>query len=126
MGLNNLIFLAEVAHEADTTSGEAALNTFMGITIVFLTLAFIACVIAIEGKIFTTIAKKKASPKTVAPKADDEPAPAVADTTEIVDTASQDEEIVAVITAAIAAFEAETGYDVPADALVVRSIRRLR
>ena len=126
MGLNNLIFFAEAAVEADTTMGEAALNTVMGITIVFLTLAFIACVIAIEGKIFTTIAKKKASPKTVAPKTDDEPAPVQTGTVETVDTASQDEEIVAVITAAIAAFEAETGYDVPADALVVRSIRRLR
>ena len=121
MVLNNLVFLAEEGLGA--TMEKAGLNTAMGISIVFLTLAFISCVIAIEGKIFTSIAKKKAAPKTVEPKKDDEPAPAVVET---IDTASQDEEIVAVITAAIAAFEAETGYDVPADALVVRSIRRLR
>ena len=121
MGLNNLIFLAEESLGA--VMEKAGLNTAMGISIVFLTLAFISCVIALEGKIFTTIAKKKASPKTVEPKKEDEPAPVAVET---IDTASDDEEIVAVITAAIAAFEAETGYDIPADALVVRSIRRLR
>ena len=124
MGLNNLVFLAEESLGA--TMGKAGLNTAMGISIVFITLAFISCVIALEGKIFTTIEKKKSAPKTVEPKEEDTAAPAVAETVETVDTASQDEEIVAVITAAIAAFEAETGYAVPADQLVVRSIRRLR
>ena len=119
MGLNNLIFLAEESLGA--TMGKAGLNTAMGISIVFITLAFISCVIALEGKIFTSFSKK-AAPKTVEPK-QEEAAPAVVET---VDTASQDEEIAAVITAAIAAFEAETGYAVPADQLVVRSIRRLR
>ena len=122
MGLNNLVFLAEEGLGA--TMGKAGLNTAMGISIVFVTLAFISCVIALEGKIFTSLAKKKAAPKTVEPKKE-EPAPAPV-AVETVDAASQDEEIVAVITAAIAAFEAETGYAVPADALVVRSIRRLR
>ncbi len=122
MGLSNLVFLAEDSLGA--TMGKAGLNTAMGISIVFITLAFISCVIAIEGKIFTSIAKKKSAPKTVEPKKEEETAPAAA--AESTDTASQDEEIVAVITAAIAAFEAETGYAVPADQLVVRSIRRLR
>ena len=126
MGLSNLIFLAETAADADTTMGQAALNTVMGISIVFLALAFIACVIALEGKIFTTFEKKKSSPKTVAPKPEDKLEPTVTETVDTVDASSRDEEIVAVITAAIAAFEAETGFDVPADALVVRSIRRLR
>ncbi|MCR5323999.1 MAG: OadG family protein [Lachnospiraceae bacterium] len=121
MGFYNLVFLAE--ESLGDTMGRAGLNTVMGISIVFLTLAFISCVIALEGKIFTSLDKKKSAPVTVEPKKEDAPAPAV---TETVDTASQDEEIVAVITAAIAAFEAETGYAVPADQLVVRSIRRLR
>ena len=121
MGLNNLIFLAE--SDLGATMSKAGLNTAMGISIVFLTLAFISCVIAIEGKIFTAFAKKKSAPVKV--EADKQEAPAQA-AVETVDAASQDEEIVAVITAAIAAYEAETGYAVPADALVVRSLRRLR
>ncbi|MCR5686117.1 MAG: OadG family protein, partial [Lachnospiraceae bacterium] len=67
MGLNNLIFLAE--SDLGEVMGRAGLNTAMGISIVFLTLAFISCVIALEGKIFTALNKKKSAPKTVeAPK----------------------------------------------------------
>ncbi len=120
MGLNNLVFLAE--SDLGATMGKAGLNTAMGISIVFLTLAFISCVIALEGKIFTSLAKKKAAPKTVeAPKEETKAAAAV----DTVDTAAQDAELVAVITAAIAAYEAEAGYDVPADMLVVKSLRRV-
>ncbi len=120
MHIFNLAFLDTVA--ADTvTWGEAGLNTVMGLGIVFLTLAFISILIAIEGKIFTAIAKKKAAPKVV-----DTPAPAAAPAVEE-EELSDDEELVAVITAAIYAFEAEAGTAyVPADGLVVKSIRRRR
>ena len=44
---------------------------------------------------------------------------------EVIEDESDDTELVAVITAAIYAYEAENGGEVPADGLVVRSIRRL-
>ena len=112
---NNLIFLAE-----DITMGEAGLNTAMGLGIVFCALAFISLIISLEGKIFGAFGKKKAAPKT--PEAPQAPAPAVV---EEVEEEADDTELVAVITAAIAAYEAENGVEVPADGLVVRSIRRL-
>ena len=123
MNLLNLVFLAESESLGDVMA-RAGLNTAMGISIVFCALAFISIVIAIEGKIFTTLAKKKAEPKKVeAPT----PAPAAPINEETEEDLSSDEELVAVITAAIYAFEAEAGEAyVPADGLVVRSIRRRR
>ena len=114
--LMNFVFLAE-----DITFGEAGLNTAMGLGIVFCALAFISLIISLEGKIFGAIGKKKkAAPKT--PEVPAAPAPAVV---EEVEEDTDDTELVAVITAAIYAYEAENGGEVPADGLVVRSIRRL-
>lgn len=113
--LMNFVFLAE-----DITFGEAGLNTAMGLGIVFCALAFISLIISLEGKIFGAFGKKKAAPKT--PEVPAAPAPAVAPE---VEEDTDDTELVAVITAAIYAFEAENGGEVPADGLVVRSIRRL-
>ena len=119
--INILVFLEQEASLGETMS-RAGLNTLMGLGVVFLALAFIACVIALEGKIFTTIAARKAAPKTVEPKKEDTPDQVEEETVE----AAGDDEIAAVIAAAICAFEADTEEPVPADALVVRSIRRLR
>ena len=113
--LMNFVFLAE-----DITYGEAGLNTAMGLGIVFCALAFISLIISLEGKIFGAFGKKKAAPKT--PEVPAAPAPAVAPE---VEEDTNDTELVAVITAAIYAYEAENGGEVPADGLVVRSIRRL-
>ena len=109
--LMNFVFLAE-----DITYGEAGLNTAMGLGIVFCALAFISLIISLEGKIFGAFGKKKA------PEVPAAPAPAVV---EEVEEDTDDTELVAVITAAIYAYEAENGGEVPADGLVVRSIRRL-
>ena len=117
--LYNFIFLASDAGE-DITMGEAGLNTAMGLGIVFCALAFISLIISLEGKIFGAFGKKKAAPKT--PEAPAAPVQAVE---EEVEEETDDTELVAVITAAIAAYEAENGGEVPADGLVVRSIRRL-
>ena len=117
--LMNFVVLASNAGD-DITYGEAGLNTAMGLGIVFCALAFISLVISLEGKIFGAVGKKKAAPKT--PEVPAAPAPAVV---EEVEDESDDTELVAVITAAIYAYEAENGGEVPADGLVVRSIRRL-
>ena len=113
--LMNYVFLAE-----DITMGEAGLNTAMGLGIVFCALAFISLIITLEGKIFGSFGKKKVAPKT--PEAPAAPGPEVV---EEVEEEADDTELVAVITAAIYAYEAENGGEVPADGLVVRSIRRL-
>ena len=121
--LNNMVFLAEtVAEEVveDITMGKALENTVLGLGIVFCSLAFISLIITLEGKIFGTLGKKKAAPKT--PEVPAVAAPAAIE--ETVDE-SDDTELVAVITAAIYAYEAENGGEVPADGLVVRSIRRM-
>ncbi|MBO4505737.1 MAG: OadG family protein [Lachnospiraceae bacterium] len=120
MNLLNLVFLAESESLGDVMA-RAGLNTAMGISIVFCALAFISIVIALEGKIFTSLTKKKEEPKKA-----ETPAPAPAAPAEEEDL-SNDEELVAVITAAIYAFEAEAGEAyAPADGLIVRSIRRRR
>lgn len=117
MIFSNLFLLAEEAG-TDITWGEAGANTAMGLGIVFCALAFISLVIMLEGKILGSFGKKKAAPKTVEPAEVSVPAVSAADE-------SDDEELVAVITAAIYAYEMENGGEVPSDGLVVRSIRRL-
>ena len=123
MTLNTLLSVFFLASEAgeDITYGEAGINTAMGLGIVFCALAFISLVITLEGKIFGALGKKKAAPKT--PEVPATPAPAAVE--EVIEDESDDTELVAVITAAIYAYEAENGGEVPADGLVVRSIRRL-
>ncbi|MBO4782158.1 MAG: OadG family protein [Lachnospiraceae bacterium] len=122
MTLYSLItaFFLESNAGEDITYAEAGLNTAMGLGIVFCALAFISLVITLEGKIFGALGKKKAAPKT--PEVPVVAAPAEL---EEVEDESDDTELVAVITAAIYAYEAENGGEVPADGLVVRSIRRL-
>lgn len=96
---------------------QAALNTLMGLGIVFLVLLFLSIVIGqlhwipdlIEGK-----NKAKEAPKAAAPA----PAPVSAPAVEEEDL-SDDLELVAVISAAIAASE-----NAPADGFVVRTIKK--
>ena len=95
---------------------KAGLNTVIGMGTVFVVLIFISCVIALLPKLtglITNVGKKKEEPaKEAVPAA---PAAAPAAEEELVD----DLELVAVISAAIAAY---TGTS--SDGFVVRSIRR--
>ncbi len=99
---------------------KAALNTLMGMGIVFAVLIFLSLLISCFKYIHIAEEKMRqrnapvpaAAPAPAAPVAVEEPA---AEEEELVD----DLELVAVITAAIAA-----AADTPADGLVVRSIRR--
>lgn len=97
---------------------KAGLNTLMGMGTVFLVLIFISWLISCF-KYIRKLEDKMAKPQAPIPvrtrRAVPAPAPAVAARENLVD----DLELVAVITAAIAAFE-----ETPADGLVVRSIRR--
>ena len=111
--------------EEDTRSrGEviqtALLNTVMSIAIVFLALLLISRIIALFVYInkFEAKLKAKNAPQAAAPAPEPEPEPEE-------EELSDDLELVAVITAAIAAYEEENGVAVSADELVVRSIKKV-
>lgn len=96
---------------------EAGLNTLMGVGMVFILLIFMSFVISL----FRFVNRPKKAEPAPAPAA---PAPAAPVVEEVVEDVTDDCEIVAVITAAIMASMQEAGEEVPADGLVVRSIKR--
>ena len=95
---------------------RAGLNTVMGIGIVFLALLFLSFLIGRLHIIPDLIEKKEAEKAPVAPAA---PAPVAAPVVEEEEDLMDDLELVAVITAAIAASETTSG-----DGFVVRSIKK--
>ncbi len=104
--------------------GKAGLNTLMGMGTVFIMLIFISLIISLFGvipKIQKNLAEKKAEKK-----ADEEIAKVGIDNAidQIIanEETEDDTELVAVIAAAIAAYEGSSGTD----GFVVRSIRRRR
>ena len=98
---------------------RAGMNTLMGIGIVFLMLLFLSFVIGLFKYIekFQNVGKKKAVEE--APKAEEAPAPAIAQSEAADEDFADDLELVAVISAAIAAYENTSG-----DSFVVRSIKK--
>lgn len=105
---------AEANSSFGKTMKEAALNTVMGIGIVFLTLLFLSFLIGQFKHIakFEESAKKKAAPAPA-------PAPAAVPAAAPVEEEVSDGELIAVIAAAIAAAEGTS-----TDGFVVRSIRK--
>lgn len=111
-----------MAFNVNYTMGEkmeqAGLNTLMGIGIVFLMLIFLSFLIS-QFKHISNLTEKKDS-KSAAPAAPaPAPAPAAAEE-EQEEELADDGELVAVIAAAIAAYEGSTSTD----GFVVRSIKR--
>ena len=98
---------------------RAGMNTLMGIGIVFMMLLFLSFVIGLFKYIekFQNVGKKKAAEE--APKAEEAPAPAIAQSEAADEDFADDLELVAVISAAIAAYENTSG-----DSFVVRSIKK--
>lgn len=129
-GILGVILASPLTAVAATEAGEkkslgetmmtALLNTVMGICIVFCALVLIAWIISLFKYInkfeANRAAKKAASVASVVPVLE-----------EIVpeEELSDDLELVAVITAAVHAYEEASGNDVPAGELVVRSIRKV-
>ena len=100
---------------------EATVNTIIGITVVFLALLFISFVISLFkyiNKFEQKLADKKAGKAAQAPQQAPAPAPVVEAAPE-----TDDLELIAVITAAIHAYEEAQGNNVTGD-LVVRSIKK--
>ena len=119
--------LESAALNEESTMGDAmiraALNTLIGMGSVFVVLILIICVISLFGyipKIQAALDKKKAS-ASEAPQAASAPVAAPAPVVDEVVDYSDDLELVAVIAAAIAAYEGETSTD----GFVVRSIRKV-
>ncbi len=110
--------LTSVAFNINYTLGEkmkkAGLNTLIGMGTVFVVLILLSLLIGCFG-LFSKTSNKKSAPKTVVATAP--AAPAVVETVE-----EDDSELVAVISAAIAQYEAANGGS--ADGYVVRSIVR--
>jgi len=100
---------------------EATVNTIIGISVVFLALLFISFVISLFkyiNKFEQKLANKKAGKAAPAPQPAPAPAPVVEAAPE-----TDDLELIAVITAAIHAYEEAQGNSVTGD-LVVRSIKK--
>ena len=125
MNDGSVVFTVSAADAAgDTDSAESAesgdfakagLNTFLGMGTVFIVLIFISFIISLFV-LFEKIGKKPAGQEET--KAEPVAAP-------VAETADNDDEIAVVIAAAIAAYEADADvYDVPADGLYVRSIKK--
>jgi len=96
--------------------GTAGLNTVLGISIVFLVLIFISILIS-SFKVVNKMQNKKTTPAPVV----NEPVKVEEPEEDLTD----DLELVAVITAAIEAYEEATNGYVPEDGLVIRSIRKV-
>ena len=98
---------------------QAGMNTLLGMGTTFAVLILLALVIALFGKVVGGASNKKAASKPAQPA----PAPvAAAPVAEEAEELADDMELVAVITAAIAAFEGTESTD----GFVVRSIRKAR
>ena len=105
---------AQAAGEDYTTIPEALVNTVIAMGTVFLVLILISFIISLLKYIPALMDKftKKEEPVQPIPQA--QPAPAPAD----------DTQLIAVITAAVAAAMEQDGVAVPADGLVIRSIKK--
>ena len=125
--MNSVYHVTDIVFNVDKTFAEkienAGLNTILGMGTTFVVLILIACIIALLPFIVAPFnGQKKKTAEAPAPEKKPTPAPApvAAPATE-----ADDKELIAVIAAAIAAYESEsTGAAVSPDTFVVRSIRR--
>jgi sodium pump decarboxylase gamma subunit len=123
-GLESITAVNLTKEEEENTSlsqlmANAGINTLMGMGTVFVMLIIIAYIISLFKYIPKLMDKRSGKPKEiVAPAPQPSPKPAAVPVVE--EDLSDDEELVAVISAAVAAYEGEAGID----GFVVRSIRR--
>ena len=110
----------DIQYSFGTTMKNAALNTLMGIGTVFVILAMLIFLISLFKYIPALEEKFKNKGKAESTQ-EAAPAPAAV-AAPVVEEASNDDELAAVISAAIAAYEAEAGGST--DGFVVRSIKR--
>ncbi len=120
------------AEEAVTTMPEALVNTLLGMGTVFVVLILISFIIYLLGfvpDLLNGSKKQKASVQLAENKKQSAPAPKpvskpVSAPAPAVSNPADDTQVVAVITAAIMAAMEQEGTPVPADGLVIRSIKK--
>ncbi len=121
MYLNNTALPTDIGVTVNRSNSEklenAGLNTLLGMGMAFAILIIISLIISLFPLIFGTGKKKKESDKEIAQKAMDNTITQIADKEEL----SSDDELVAVIAAAIAAYEGSGSTD----GFTVRSIRKV-
>lgn len=101
---------------------DAGINTLIGIVVVFVALLFISYVISLFK--YISVFEKKMADKKAGKAAQEEPATEHIPVIEEAESETDDLELIAVITAAIQAYEEAQGNAVAGD-LVVRSIRKI-
>lgn len=115
---------AEEIVEEKPSLGEsmanAGINTLLGMGTVFVMLIIMAYIISLMKYIPKLLASKQKAPEPVATAIPATPVPSVLESVPVQEDLSNDEELVAVISAAIAAYEGEASVD----GFVVRSIRK--
>ena len=120
--------LVSFTSEKYTTFGEkmqnAGLNTLFGMLFIFTVLVFISFVIRLLAYVPKLLERKKEEPEEAPMPASPAPTPAVAEAPVQSVPVDDGSEIAAVVTAALMAYLSETQVEVPADGLVVRSIRK--
>ena len=115
---------AQAAGEDYTTIPEALVNTVIAMGTVFLVLILISFIISLLKFIPILMDKltKKEEPVQAIPQA--QPAPAPKPVVQTPAAPADDTQLIAVITAAVAAAMEQDGVAVPADGLVIRSIKK--
>lgn len=119
------LLAATAADEVVTTFPEALVNTALGMGTVFLVLILISFIIYlmkfIPDLLDRSSGKKEAAP---APKPAPRPVPVSKPAPKPAPVKADDTQLVAVITAAVSAAMEQEGTPVPAEGLVIRSIKK--
>ena len=115
---------AQAAGEDYTTIPEALVNTVIAMGTVFLVLILISFIISLLKFIPILMDKLTKKEEPVQPAAQTQPAPAPKPVVQTPAAPADDTQLIAVITAAVAAAMEQDGVAVPADGLVIRSIKK--
>lgn len=122
-----MIVLAATAQAAGgdyTTIPQALVNTVIAMGTVFLVLILISFIISLLKYIPALMDKFTKKEEPVQPIAQAQPAPAPKPVVQTPAAPADDTQLIAVITAAVAASMEQDGVAVPADGLVIRSIKK--
>lgn len=110
------------AEKVVTTMPEALINTALGMGTVFIILILISFIIYLL-KYIPDLLNRSSKKKEETPVPESKPAPA-SKAVPVVENKTDDTQLAAVITAAIAAAMEQEGTPVPVGGLVIRSIRK--
>ena len=117
------LLAATAADEVVTTFPEALVNTALGMGTVFLVLILISFIIYLM-KFIPDLLDRSSGKKEAAPAPKPAPSPVPKPAPKPAPVKADDTQLVAVITAAVSAAMEQEGTPVPAEGLVIRSIKK--